>query len=73
MEAGPSGVVLSFRDESERELLCDEMYLAVYAAGGGKRNMVRLLCSIGCKPITIRFLFGVLALPFWSLQLVPGA
>lgn len=32
-----------FGDSNERELMPDDMYLAVYAAGGGKRNMANFV------------------------------
>lgn len=47
-----------FGDPSERELQPQDMYLAVYAAGGGKRNManfVRQPVPPGTDPMTARF------------------
>jgi hypothetical protein len=41
--ASPSLVTVWFGDPSERELMPRDMYLAVYAAGGGKRNMANFV------------------------------
>jgi hypothetical protein len=45
MEDPADAIDLWFGDDSERELGQEEMYLAVYAAGGGKRNMVCVVVS----------------------------
>lgn len=46
LPGGPSLVHVWFGDPAERELNPADMYLAVYAAGGGKRNMANFVRQV---------------------------
>eukprot|EP00038_Savillea_parva_P006181 m.162184 g.162184 ORF g.162184 m.162184 type:complete len:325 (-) comp12155_c0_seq1:374-1348(-) len=46
LSPGPPLVQVWFGDPSERELQPSDMYLAVYAAGGGKRNMANFVRQV---------------------------